>query len=112
MRALTFAALAALAACASPAELDALRRENTRLRAELDKAKEAPPEPTAPAVELADGWRLYTVRNRDALSDIAQRLLGDLTRWEEVYAANREQIGDDPDRLPVGLELRIPPRDG
>jgi nucleoid-associated protein YgaU len=29
--------------------------------------------------------------------------------WRAIYDANRTAIGGDPDRLEVGMRLRIPP---
>ena len=35
-------------------------------------------------------------------------MYGDGSRWPEIYEANKKLIGNDPDKLPVGLELKIP----
>ncbi len=50
----------------------------------------------------------YVVRSGDTLSTIAKRLYRDGERWHEIYDANRALIGADPDRLDVGMTLRIP----
>ena len=52
----------------------------------------------------------YTVRSGDSLSSIARELYGDETLWKIIYDANREVIGDDPDRIKVGMTLTIPPK--
>jgi len=52
----------------------------------------------------------YVVRAGDSLYRIAERELGDGLRWREIHAANRAVIGDDPTRIQVGMELRLPPR--
>ncbi|MHC4209037.1 MAG: LysM peptidoglycan-binding domain-containing protein [Planctomycetota bacterium] len=52
---------------------------------------------------------LYTVRSGDTLSRIAQSQYRDATMWRAIYDANRTAIGGDPDRLEVGMRLRIPP---
>ncbi len=49
----------------------------------------------------------YTVRPGDTISSIAARL--DVPGgWDALYAANRQTIGADPDRLRVGMQLRVP----
>jgi phage tail protein X len=52
--------------------------------------------------------RTVTVQPGDSLAGIARRLYGDTTSWQRLYAANREAIGPNPNRLPVGLELTLP----
>lgn len=48
-----------------------------------------------------------TVAEGDNLSAIAEKVLGDPNRWEELFEANRDKIRD-PNRLKIGLELRVP----
>jgi nucleoid-associated protein YgaU len=52
--------------------------------------------------------RTYTVKSGDTLSDIAQSEMGDAKRWPELYAANKDAVGDNPDMIHPGLELKIP----
>lgn len=60
-----------------------------------------PSEPTQPtAHRIADG---------DSLESLAERYLGAAGRAEELLEANRELL-PNPTVLPIGLELRIPPR--
>lgn len=54
---------------------------------------------------------LYTVQPGDSLSSIARRFYGIGRGWGAIYEVNRGVIGDDPDRLSIGLELVIPPVD-
>ncbi len=49
--------------------------------------------------------RYYTVRAGDTLSAIA---VDERVGWREIYDANRVAIGGSPDRLQVGMKLRIP----
>src|SRR3954462_10747960 len=49
----------------------------------------------------------YTVRSGDTISSIATRLHVP-GGWDALYAANRQTIGPDPDRLRVGTRLRTP----
>lgn len=51
--------------------------------------------------------RTYVVRRGDTLTRIAERELGDGSRWRELYEANRNKL-DSPDSLPVGEELHLP----
>jgi hypothetical protein len=48
------------------------------------------------------------VAKGDTLWDIAQDEYGDATRWPEIYAANTDVIGADPDLIFPGQVLRIP----
>jgi hypothetical protein len=52
--------------------------------------------------------RLRTVVKGDTLWDIAQAEYGDPTRWPEIYAANTDVVGADPDLIFPGQVLRIP----
>jgi nucleoid-associated protein YgaU len=52
--------------------------------------------------------RTYTVKSGDTLSDIAQSEMGDANRWPELYAANKDAVGKNPDMIHPGLELTIP----
>ncbi|MBT2224524.1 LysM peptidoglycan-binding domain-containing protein [Nonomuraea sp. NEAU-A123] len=50
----------------------------------------------------------YWPVDNGSLYDIAEKVYGDPNRWREIYAANREVIGDDPRKLVPGQLLRIP----
>ena len=63
---------------------------------------------TAPAGGApAAGARTYTVKAGDSLSKIAQRELGDGSKWKAIYEANRDQI-KDPDLIHPGQVLNLP----
>ena len=51
--------------------------------------------------------RTYTVKSGDTLTKIAQKQLGDGTRWREIFLLNRSIISD-PDRIFVGQVLALP----
>jgi nucleoid-associated protein YgaU len=51
--------------------------------------------------------RVYVVKEGDSLSKIAKEVLGDASRWKEIFEANKDQI-KDPSLIRVGQELRIP----
>jgi nucleoid-associated protein YgaU len=52
--------------------------------------------------------RTYTVKAGDTLSGIAESEMGDAKRWPELYAANKDAVGKNPDMIHPGLELTIP----
>lgn len=61
---------------------------------------------------LASPWNgesdnIYIVQKGDCLWSIAERELGDGMYWVNLYEANQDVIGEDPDLLWVGLELDI-----
>lgn len=68
---------------------------------------EPEPEPV-PVVTTEDGEEvLYTVRRGDSLSTIAERMLGDPFRFEEIFEANRDRLSN-PNVIVEGQRLRIP----
>ena len=72
----------------------------------LDSSWQAPPgeEPVVPAAPLFD---IYTVKEGDTLSRIAERQWHDAGRWPEIAEANRAML-PDPDKIFPGQELKIP----
>jgi nucleoid-associated protein YgaU len=73
---------------------------------------DSPPPPTEPPANdtppPGESQRTYTVQSGDSLSDIAAATLGNGGRWRELYEANRDIIGDNPNNVRPGMELRIP----
>ncbi len=65
---------------------------------------------TAPAREPPPRSDRYAVQSGDTLWYIAERLLGDSSRWYEIYELNQDKLAS-PHHLRVGLELRIPSDD-
>ena len=51
--------------------------------------------------------KVYVAKAGDSLSKIAKAVYGDADRWQEIFEANKDKI-QDPDRIAVGLALRIP----
>lgn len=75
---------------------------------------EAPPDqaaaaPAPRAPEAYANWEPYVVRQNDTLWKIADTRLGDGRRFLEIHAANRHVLGPEPDYLPAGVTLRVPP---
>jgi len=52
----------------------------------------------------------YTVQAGDTLSAIAKKFYGDESKSETIYQANKALIGNDPNLIQVGQELKIPPK--
>ncbi len=52
----------------------------------------------------------YVVQSGDSLSKIAQRVWGVAARWPEIYNANVDVVGPNPNVLRIGAVLRLPPR--
>jgi nucleoid-associated protein YgaU len=50
----------------------------------------------------------YVVGQGDTLTDIARNILGDGSRWREIYELNQDKL-ESPDVIPIGIELRLPP---
>jgi len=56
------------------------------------------------------GMSAHRIVNGDSLPALAARYLGSADRAEEIFDANRDRLSS-ADALPIGLELRIPPRE-
>jgi nucleoid-associated protein YgaU len=68
----------------------------------LDAAGKAGAKKTAEKKE-----KTYTVVAGDSLSKIAKELLGDATRWPEIFELNKDQI-ENPDLIYPGQVFRLP----
>jgi len=64
-------------------------------------------EPAQPRREAAAAPRTYTVKPGDNLTRIARATLGDGSRYDEIFRANRDALRDEND-LSVGQVLKIP----
>ena len=58
--------------------------------------------------DRAEAARTHRIADGDTLAALAARYLGSSERLMEIYEANRDLLSD-PDVLPIGVELRIPP---
>ena len=58
-------------------------------------------------VDPYTGFMLHTVAAGDTLSKLADTFLGDASKFQVIFAANRDQLSD-PDVIVVGQVLRIP----
>lgn len=64
---------------------------------------------TAYATTLAalSRTRYHTVIKKDTLFGLARMYYNDASRWKDIYAANRTDLGD-PNRIRIGQRLVIP----
>lgn len=67
-----------------------------------------PPAPVEHEPAIAESPAQYVVTGADSLLKIAQTFYGDARAAGYIYAANREAIGSDPDRLHTGTILILP----
>ncbi|MEM6749228.1 MAG: LysM peptidoglycan-binding domain-containing protein [Planctomycetota bacterium] len=67
-------------------------------------------DPADPVVDDPGQGQGYRVKPGQTLSDISLDVYGTATEWRRIYNANRDQIGDNPDKVSPGQRLRIPPR--
>lgn len=52
----------------------------------------------------------YEIQSGDTLLTVAEHAYGDATQWRKIYDANKDVIGPDPDKLKIGMKLKIPPK--
>ncbi|MEL6233384.1 MAG: hypothetical protein AAFR46_03155 [Pseudomonadota bacterium] len=62
--------------------------------------------------QAQDACSIYTVVRGDTLREIAETAFGDGARFREIYSINRQVIGGSPNRIEIGIELRLPCADG
>jgi len=82
--------------------------EKARLAAQAKGTAAATDASVAAAVATLGTDRTYVVKSGDSLSKIAKEFLGDAKRWPEIYEANKQLIGDNPNLIHPGQKLRIP----
>jgi len=58
-----------------------------------------------------DSDRVHKVVDGDTLAALAERYLGSAARAGDIFKANRDVL-HDPKLLPIGVELKMPPRTG
>lgn len=50
----------------------------------------------------------YTVKKGDCLFNIAKRIYGSGSKWRIIYNANKKVVGSNPNKLKIGMVLKIP----
>lgn len=51
----------------------------------------------------------YEVKPDDSLHRIATRVYGTSAMWKKIYELNQQAIGSDPEKLKLGMVLKLPP---
>lgn len=64
--------------------------------------------PAAPAPSDLKPGSTYVTKRGDTLAAISQRAYGRTDRWQDIWLANYEALGDNVDRPTAGTRLRIP----
>lgn len=54
--------------------------------------------------------REYRVKSGDSFYRIARDVLGDATRWNELFLMNKKLVGNDPTKLQIGQVIALPPK--
>jgi len=98
--------LAAFLACGSPEPRPDPGRPATQPAARPKLRIDSPGE-TVTHADPAE-MRTHQVLPKDTLLGLALQYYGDRNQWRRIYYANRNRISD-PDDLPVGMKLIIPP---
>ncbi len=75
----------------------------------LAAARPAPVRANSAAAATVRDDLVYVVAAGDTLISIARNVLGDASRWEEIYALNRDRL-ESPDLIVPGMKLRLPER--
>ena len=77
-----------------------------------DKKNEAKPKGFSFDPKKSGTTESYTVKAGDTLTSIAERIYGESSdsTFQNIYQANKDLIGDDPNQIKVGMVLKIPPK--
>jgi len=95
------------------AALEAEKQAKAKAQAELEKVTSQEEQERLERMQRtvetkAAEERTYVVKSGDSLSKIAKEVLGDAKRWPELYEANKQLIGDNPNLIRPGQKLRVP----
>jgi nucleoid-associated protein YgaU len=69
------------------------------------------PSPSPSPSPASGPGQLHTVEAGDTLASIAQQYYGDAAAWRKIFDANKAAIGENPDNIKIGMQLKIPPKD-
>jgi nucleoid-associated protein YgaU len=73
-----------------------------------DDALGTPSTTTTPRRTAVDARRTYRVRPGDSFYAIARDMLGDSSRWKELFELNKQLVHGDPTRLRVDQVIVLP----
>ena len=62
----------------------------------------------AESPEEEEKVEFYEIKSGDSLSKIAKRYYGDPMAYKRIFEANRGVLGDNPDKIYPGQQIRIP----
>lgn len=87
--------------------------ESPPLPGDTPPAPEQPTGPEEPAqprppVQPEATSTIHVVKAGDKLWNLADKYLGAGHRFKKIIELNKEQLGDNPDRLRLGMKLKIP----
>ncbi len=72
-------------------------------------AKSPPPPSEKPKIDMSGlPGQVHVVQEGDTLYSLAERYYGHNKYFRQIFTANRNRL-EDPNRLPVGMRLIIPP---
>jgi len=91
-----------------PVTLLAERQPPAPQPAETPAAVETPVEPKLEPPKVS--YTIHTVKDGDKLWNLAEKYLGGGHRYKKIIELNKKELGDNPERLRVGMKLRIPPK--
>ena len=66
-----------------------------------------PPITTSAPAAAIDAAKQYQVKNGDSLYKISEKLYGDAKHVDEIYQANKDSIGPNPEKLKLGMILKL-----
>jgi nucleoid-associated protein YgaU len=89
---------------AANAVWDAIKKVNPKLD---DIVADFPIDTSLPSTPHSAAPRTYKVKAGDTLTKISQQFFGNPNQHLRIFEANRDKLSD-PDKIPVGQELRIP----
>jgi nucleoid-associated protein YgaU len=95
---------------ASAAAVPAPSPQRPALASPVPSPSVAASSPSATAIAVEGAGNTYEVQSGDTLATIAQQFYGDSTQWRRIYDANKDAIGADPDKLKLGMMLKVPPK--
>lgn len=97
-------------------EEKAAREKKEKAKAEAEEKKAAYLKRKEDIMRRQEARQIPTVKTHvvkagDTLTGLAKKYYGDPKMYMILYEANKEVIGDDPDMIKIGMELKVPDRE-
>lgn len=80
----------------------------TQVDAMAAGARDAMGQATQTVKAEAAAVKKHVVQKGESLSLIAKHYTGDAKKWKELYEANKQTVGNNPDLIQPGMELVLP----